>query len=78
MLATQAAGSPIAPVPWGERNEQFKEQYLEMINRQCGELRSRPPEKLHGGRMQSYICDKDDVFITLCEVARQLIYERGE
>ena len=77
-MATQAAGSPIAPMPWDEREEQFKEQYLEMVNRQCGELHSRPPGKSHGGRMQSYICDKDDVFIMLCEVAKKLIYERGE
>jgi len=104
-LAAQAANAPIVPVPWDEREGPFKEQFLEVIQRQCGEQRSRSPEELHGSWMQSYITmgwvygkeydrehkthpdlvpyaelgqlerDKDAVFVALCEIARQWIYD---
>lgn len=35
-LAGQASGAPIIPVPWDDREEQFKNQFLEVIERQCG------------------------------------------
>lgn len=54
-LAAEAAQAPIVPVPWDEREEPFKVQFREVIKRQCGDLRSRSPEKLHGGWMQAYI-----------------------
>ncbi len=105
-LAAKAAGAPIIPVIWAEREEPFKEQFLKVIERQCGEQRSRSPEELHGSWMQSYYSmgwvygkkydrekkihpdlvpynqlgqlerDKDAVFIALCEIARQWIYDR--
>lgn len=104
-LAAEAAQAPIVPVPWDEREEAFKTQFLEVIERQCGESRSRSPEELHGGWMQAYIemgwkygpeysredkihpdlvpyadlnqreQDKDSVFVALCEIARQWVYE---
>ena len=104
-LAAEAAGAPIIPVLWAEREEAFKTQFLEVIDRQCGEMRSKSPEELHGSWMQSYITmgwkygevysredkihpdlvpyddlgkleqDKDSVFVALCEIARQWIYE---
>jgi hypothetical protein len=104
-LAAQAAGAPIIPEPWEEREEPFKKQFREVIERQCSELRSRSPEELHGSWMQAYIemgwkygperdpekkthpdlvpyadlnqleQDKDAVFVALCEIARQWIYE---
>jgi len=103
-LAAQAAEAPIIPVPWDEREEPFRVQFMEVIERQTGEQRSRSPEELHGGWMQAYIAmgwkygsvysreqkthpdlvpyadlgqlekDKDEVFIALCEIARQWIY----
>ena len=103
-LAAQVANAPIVPVPWNEREEPFKVQFREVIQRQCGENRSRSPEELHGGWMQAYRTmgwvygetynaankihpdlvpysqlgqlekDKDEVFIALCEIARQWIY----
>lgn len=106
-LAAEASGAPIVPVPWDEREAPFREQFLEVIERQCGEQRSRSPEELHGSWMQSYITmgwvhgekydreekthpdlvpyaelgqlerDKDAVFIALCEIARQWIYENA-
>ncbi len=104
-LAAMAAGAPIIPVPWVEREQAFKDQFLEVIERQCGPLRSTSPEELHGSWMQAYIDmgwvygekydreakvhpdmvpyaqlgkleqDKDAVFVALCEIARQWVYE---
>jgi len=53
-LAAQAASAPIIPVPWDEREEPFKTQFLKIIERQTGEQRSRSPEELHGSWMQAY------------------------
>ena len=104
-IAAIAANAPIVPVPWNEREEAFRTQFLEVIDRQCGELRSGSPEELHGSWMQSYIKmgwkygekydrenkihpdlvpyaqlgqlerDKDAVFVALCEIARQWVYD---
>jgi len=53
-LAAIAAEAPIVPVPWSEREAPFKTQFLEVIERQCGEQRSKSPEELHGSWMQAY------------------------
>ena len=104
-LAAIAAGAPIVPVEWKEREEDFKAQFIKVIERQCGEQRSKSPEELHGSWMQSYFLmgwiygekydrekrihpdlvpyaelgqlerDKDAVFVALCEIARQFIYD---
>jgi len=104
-LAAAAAGAPVVPVPWDEREAPFREQFYKVIDRQCGEQRSRSPEELHGSWMQAYFAmgwvygrvynreakthpdlvpyadlgqlerDKDAVFIALCEIARQWIYD---
>jgi len=107
-LAAIAAGAPVIPVVWDEREQPFKDQFLEVIDRQCGLQRSGSPEELHGGWMQAYIGmgwvygeeysreklthpdlvpyadlskleqDKDAVFVALCEIARQWIYDLQE
>jgi len=107
-LAAQAANAPVVPVPWDEREAPFRAQFVQVIERQCGDQRSRSPEELHGSWMQAYFAmgwvfgeehdpvkkthpdlvpyvelgqierDKDAVFIALCELARQWIYEPGE
>ena len=104
-LAAKAADAPIVPVSWNEREQPFKEQFLKVIERQCGDQRSHSPEELHGSWMQSYFSmgwvfgkeydkdkkihpdlvpyaelgqlerDKDAVFVALCEIARQWIYD---
>ena len=104
-LAAEAAQAPIVPVPRDEREEDFRKQFVAVIERQCGEQRSNSPEELHGSWMQSYLAmgwvygekydrekrihpdlvpyaglgqlerDKDSVFVALCEIARQWIYE---
>ena len=53
-LAAQAANAPIIPATWDEREEPFKVQFRQVIERQCGEQRSRSPEELHGSWMQAY------------------------
>jgi len=103
-LAAEAAEAPIVPALWADREDAFKTQFIEVIDRQCGDLRSSSPEELHGGWMQAYIemgwvygevydrekkvhpdlvpydqlesreRDKDEVFIALCEIARQWIH----
>lgn len=104
-LAAIAADAPIIPELWEDRESAFTSQFLEVIERQCGEQRSRSPEELHGSWVQAYITmgwvygperdpdkkthpdmvpyadlgqlerDKDAVFVALCEIARQWIYE---
>jgi len=54
-LAADAARAPIVPAPWDKREEDFKEQFLKVIERQCGPNRSSSPEELHGGWMQAYL-----------------------
>ena len=53
-LAAKAANAPIVPAIWHEREPAFREQFLKVIERQCGEQRSESPEELHGSWMQSY------------------------
>lgn len=104
-IAAIASEAPIVPVQWSEREDAFRAQFLDVIERQCGEQRSRSPEELHGSWMQAYFAmgwvygevydrenkihpdlvpyaelgqlerDKDAVFVALCEIARQFIYD---
>lgn len=53
-LAAIGSQAPIVPVEWSEREDAFKQQFLAVIERQCGEQRSKSPEELHGSWMQSY------------------------
>lgn len=53
-LAAIAAEAPVIPLPWAEREQDFKDQFLKVIERQCGEQRSKSPEELHGSWMQAY------------------------
>jgi len=53
-IAAIAAEAPIVPAPWAEREQDFKAQFLKVIERQCGEQRSLSLEELHGSWMQAY------------------------
>jgi hypothetical protein len=53
-IAAKAANAPIVPDPWSEREQPFREQFLKVIERQCGDQRSKSPEELHGSWMQAY------------------------
>lgn len=104
-IAAIAAKAPIIPVLWDEREEDFRQQFFAVIERQCGTQRSNSPEELHGSWMQAYFTngwvygeeynrekrihpdlvpysqlgqlerDKDAVFVALCDIAREYIYE---
>ena len=104
-IAAIAAEAPIIPAQWSGREEDFKLQFLDVIERQWGSQRSTSPEELHGSWMQAYLTmgwvygevydrekrihpdlvpyaqlgqlerDKDAVFIALCEIARQFVYD---
>lgn len=52
--AAIAAEAPVIPAEWYEREEDFKEQFIKVIERQCGPQRSTSPEELHGSWMQAY------------------------
>jgi len=54
-LAALAAGAPVIPAPWAEREDDFQTQFLAVIERQCGPQRSTSPEELHGSWVQAYI-----------------------
>jgi hypothetical protein len=53
-LAAIAAQAPVVPVPWSEREEAFRLQFLGVIERQMGPDCSISPEELHGSWMQAY------------------------
>ena len=54
-LAAIAAGAPIVPVPWDMREQPFRDQFLDVIEKQCGPDRSSSPEELHESWVQAYI-----------------------
>lgn len=54
-LAAIAAKAPIVPVVWAEREQSFRSQFLEVIERQCSEQRSSSPEGLHGSWVRAYL-----------------------
>ncbi len=81
-LAATHAKAPIIPVPWARARAAFKYQFLEVILRQCSDLRSTSPEELHEDWVQDHYAqlgkleqDKDSVFVALCDIARLWIYE---
>ena len=53
-LAGIAAGAPIIPTSFVEREENFRTQFVDVVERQCGEHRSSSAEELHGGWMDTY------------------------
>lgn len=54
ILAAQAASAPIIPLEWAKREEPFKNQFLKVIEQQCGEQRLTSPKKLHENWVQAY------------------------
>lgn len=53
-LAAIAAGAPVVPAPWSEREEPFRAQFLDVIERQCGPNRKSSPEELHDDWVVAY------------------------
>lgn len=54
-LQAMAVDAPVVPEPWEQRDEKFRTQFLEVVERQCGPMRSSSPAELHGGWVQAYI-----------------------
>lgn len=54
-LAAIAANAPIIPVIFLEREEPFQRQFVEVIARQCGPLRSSSPRDLHEEWVKAYL-----------------------
>jgi hypothetical protein len=53
-LAAIAAEAPVIPVPWAEREQEFKDQFVEVIAVQCGPDRIQSPMHLHENWMWAY------------------------
>lgn len=54
-LAAIAAQAPVIPVPWVNREQEFKYQFLEVIEKQCGPDRVESPMQLHHEWVNAYI-----------------------
>jgi hypothetical protein len=53
-LQAIAVDAPIVPEVWTEREAPFREQFLNVIERQCGPDRSASPEGLHDDWVRAY------------------------
>jgi len=53
-IAAGAANAPIVPEPWDEREQDFKNQFLEVIERQCGPDRCMDARQLHEDWVVAY------------------------
>ena len=53
-LAAIAAGAPVVPEPWDEREELFRGQFRKVIARQCSPERKMSPEGLHEDWVKAY------------------------
>jgi len=56
-LAAKAAGAPIVPALFSEREQAFRLQFVKVVDRQCGAQRSASPEELHGSWVEAYTRD---------------------
>jgi len=53
-IAAIAAEAPIVPEPWPMREDDFRLQFLDVIERQCGPNRCSSPEELHDDWVKAY------------------------
>lgn len=53
-IAAAAALAPIIPEPWAARDEAFRSQFLDVIERQCGPDRQTSPSDLHADWVRAY------------------------
>ena len=54
-FAAIAARAPVIPLPWEERELDFRAQFLEVIRRQCGPYRKTDAAALHEDWVQAYL-----------------------
>ena len=78
-LAAFAAKSPVIPEPWELRDEAFRSQFLEVIEKQCGSEHTDDPKKLHDEWVEAYVkmdggvLQYNVVFVPLCKIAKQWV-----
>lgn len=53
-IAAIATNAPVIPEPWSEREQDFKNQFFEVIERQCGPDRCRNAKQLHEDWVKAY------------------------
>lgn len=53
-IAAIAADAPIVPELWLNREQPFKDQFLGVIERQCGPDRCMSPKQLHNDWVEAY------------------------
>ena len=53
-LAAEAANAPIVPEPWHKREADFWEQFLKIVEQECGPNRIADPELLHESWVEAY------------------------
>ena len=53
-LAAYATKAPIIPEPWELREQAFRQQFLAVIDKQCGPNRNSDPESLHDEWVKAY------------------------
>lgn len=53
-LQAIAVDAPVIPEPWHQREEQFREQFLPVIDMMCGPDRKSSPEELHDDWVKAY------------------------
>lgn len=49
-----AVNAPIIPEPWSHRDTAFQDQFLDVIEKQCGPDRKADPEELHNDWWKAY------------------------
>ncbi len=54
-IAAYAANAPIIPEPWPDREKPFKDQFLKIIEQECGPDRLGDPKTLHESWMEAYL-----------------------
>ncbi len=54
-IQAMVVDAPVVPEMWGDRESDFRAQFLSVIERQCGLMRSSSPAELHGSWVQAYL-----------------------
>ena len=53
-IENKAAGRPINPEPWEERDTKFRENMIRAVDKQCGPNRIMTPSELHDEWVKAY------------------------
>lgn len=54
-IENEAAGRPINPEPWEQRDERFRKNMIVAVEKQCGPDRLTSPEALHNAWWDAYL-----------------------